>query len=473
MSPQLVAGVDSSTQSTKVLVCDAETGAVIRQGRAAHPDGTSVDPQRWWDAWQQATSNCLLEGVEALAVGGQQHGMVALDGDGAVLHEALLWNDIRSAPEASDLMDEFGGAAAWVAAVGIIPVAAITVTKLRWLARHEPSIAAKLTDVVLPHDWLTGRILAGGAARPQQWTTDRGDASGTGYFCAATDAYREDLLELGLGRVCGVPHVLSPSQRAGRTPEGVLVGPGTGDNMAAALGLGLGPGDVVVSLGTSGTVFARTEQPLPDVRGAMQGFADATGRHLPLMCTLNAARVLVAVAELLRVDLAELDRLALAAEPGASGLTLVPYLDGERTPDLPYATGTLAGLTRGNATAQNLARAAVEGMLCNLADGIDRLRELGAPIHRVLLVGGAAKSTAVRQIAPLVFGVDITVPASAEYVALGAARQAAWMLSGADQPPAWTVQTAVDLPSPGPQVGEQLREDYRKLRLSRHPESEA
>ena len=223
MSPQLVAGVDSSTQSTKVLVCDAETGAVIRQGRAAHPDATSVDPQRWWDAWQQATSDGLLEGVEALAVGGQQHGMVALDGDGAVLHEALLWNDIRSAPEASDLMDEFGGAAAWVAAVGIIPVAAITVTKLRWLARHEPGIAAKLTDVVLPHDWLTGRILAGGAARPQQWTTDRGDASGTGYFCAATDAYREDLLELGLGRVCGVPHVLSPSQRAGRTPDGVLV----------------------------------------------------------------------------------------------------------------------------------------------------------------------------------------------------------------------------------------------------------
>ncbi len=182
MSPQLVAGVDSSTQSTKVLVCDAETGAVIRQGRAAHPDATSVDPQRWWDAWQQATSDGLLEGVEALAVGGQQHGMVALDGDGAVLHEALLWNDIRSAPEASDLMDEFGGAAAWVAAVGIIPVAAITVTKLRWLARHEPGIAAKLTDVVLPHDWLTGRILAGGAARPQQWTTDRGDASGTGYY---------------------------------------------------------------------------------------------------------------------------------------------------------------------------------------------------------------------------------------------------------------------------------------------------
>ena len=473
-SSRLVAGVDSSTQSTKVLVCDAQTGAVLRQGRAAHPDATSVDPQRWWEAWQQATAGGLLDEVEAVAVGGQQHGMVAMDGDGTVVRDALLWNDVRSAAAAADLVHEYGGPAAWVEAVGLVPVAAITVTKLRWLARHEPEHAARVREVVLPHDWLTGRIVAGGAARPQEWTTDRGDASGTGYYSAAHGAYREDLLELGLGRVCGVPRVLGPAEAAGRTPDGLLVGPGTGDNMGAALGLGLRPGDVVVSLGTSGTVFAVTDRPVPDTTGALQGFADATGRFLPLMCTLNAARVLVAAAELLRVELAELDRLALAAEPGAGGLTLLPYLDGERTPDLPTATGTLGGLTRTNATAENLARAAVEGMLCNLADGLDRLRELGAPVNRVLLVGGGANSVAVQRIAPLVFGVEVAVPTPGEYVALGAARQAAWVLSGTPEPPAWDVEMMPGLEgvaSPGADTVRDLRERYLKLRMSRHPEA--
>lgn len=473
-SSGLVAGVDLSTQSTKVLVCDLETGQIVRQGRAPHPDATSVDPARWWEAWQAATADGLLDGVEAVAVGGQQHGMVAMDGDGTVVREALLWNDVRSAREAADLVDEYGGPAAWVEAVGVVPLAAITVTKLRWLARHEPDHAARVTDVVLPHDWLTGRIVAGGAARPERWATDRGDASGTGYYSAATDRYRMDLLELGFGRACGVPAVLGPAEPAGRTPDGLLVGPGTGDNMGAALGLGLRPGDVVVSLGTSGTVFAVADRPVPDERGALQGFADATGRFLPLMCTLNAARVLVATAEMLRVDLTELDRLALAAEPGAGGLTLLPYLDGERTPDLPNATGTLGGLTRTNATPENLARATVEGMLCNLADGLDRLLELGAPVNRVLLVGGGANSTAVQRIAPLVFGVEVGVPTPGEYVALGAAGQAAWVLTGSAEPPSWDLEMAPGLEGiipPGPDVARELRERYLKLRMSRHPEA--
>ncbi len=471
MSASLVAGVDSSTQATKVVVCDAQTGAVVRQGRAAHPDATAVDPQRWWEAWMQASGDGLLEGVEAIAVAGQQHGMVALDGQGQVRYDALLWNDVRSAPEAEDLVSELGGPAAWIDAVGSVPVAAITVSKLRWLARHEPGIAEHITDVVLPHDWMTGRIRSGGLARPDRWTSDRGDASGTGYYCAATGRYRFDLLELAFGRACGVPEVLGPAEAAGRTPDGVLVGPGTGDNMGAALGLDVGPGDVVVSLGTSGTVFAVSDVPQPDRSGALQGFADATGRHLPLMCTLNAARVLEAAARLLRVDLAELDRLALAAEPGAGGLSLLPYLAGERTPDLPRATGTLGGMTRSNCTPQNLARAAVEGVLCNLADGLDRLWELCVPVRRVLLIGGGANSAAVQQIAPLVFGVDVAVPTPGEYAARGAARQAAWVLSGSAEPPAWGVDIAAEWASPGLPVGAELRERYLKLRLSRHPES--
>ena len=435
----LVAGVDSSTQSTKIVVCDAETGAVVRTGRAPHPDGTEVHPDRWWEAFEQASSGGILDGVAAVAVGGQQHGMVTLDDDDRVVRDALLWNDTRSAAAARDLTDELGGVSAWVDAVGLVPVASFTVTKLRWLAQHEPERAARVARVVLPHDWLTGRILQQGNGF-QRWTTDRGDASGTGYWSAAKGDYRLDLLERAFGRVIEVPHVLAPAEAAGHTDSGMLVAAGTGDNMGAALGLTLHPGDVVVSLGTSGTVFTPHESAIRDETGAIAGFADATGHHLPLMCTLNAARVLTAAASMLGVDLAALDRLALSADSGAGGLTLLPYLDGERTPDLPDATGTLSGLTRSNATPENLARAAVEGMLCNLVAGVDALRDHGVAVERVLLIGGAAASGAVRQIAPGLFRAPVVVPAPAEYVGVGAARQAAWALSGESEAPTWSLE---------------------------------
>ncbi|MGO4596780.1 xylulokinase [Terrabacter sp. 2RAF25] len=435
----LVAGVDSSTQSTKIVVCDAETGTVVRMARAPHPDGTEVHPDRWWEAFEQASGGGILDGVAAVAVGGQQHGMVTLDESDTVVRDALLWNDTRSAQAAGDLTDELGGPSAWVDAVGLVLVPSFTVTKLRWLAEHEPENAARVARVVLPHDWLTGRILQQGNGF-DQWTTDRGDASGTGYWSAATGDYRPDLLERAFGRALAVPHVLEPAQAAGRTSDGMLVAAGTGDNMGAALGLTLHPGDVVVSLGTSGTVFTPHRSAIRDETGAVAGFADATGHHLPLMCTLNAARVLTAAASMLGVDLAELDRLALQASPGAGGLSLLPYLDGERTPDLPDATGTISGLTRANSTPENLARAAVEGMLCNLVAGVDALREHDVSVDRVLLIGGAAASRAVREIAPGLFRAPVVVPAPAEYVGVGAARQAAWALAGEADPPTWSLE---------------------------------
>ncbi|MFI5959700.1 xylulokinase [Cryptosporangium sp. NPDC051539] len=430
----LVAGVDCSTQSTKVLICDSETGAVVRQGRAPHPDATEVDPAIWWSALREA-SDGLLDGVEAIAVGGQQHGMVTLDSDGQVVRPALLWNDTRSADAATDLLGELGGAQAWVDAVGLVPVASFTITKLRWLAENEPDEAKRVERVLLPHDWLTWK-LSGGSIDP---TTDRGDASGTGYWSAATGEYRPDLLRRAFGRDLAVPAVAGPKAVVGHTPEGIALAAGTGDNMAAALGLGAGPGDVVVSLGTSGTVFAVAEGPTADPSGYVAGFADATGRFLPLVCTLNAARVLTAAADLLGADLDRLSDLALASTPGAAGLTLLPYLDGERTPDLPDETGRLNGLTRANARPENLARAAVEGMLLGLADGLDAVRQHGVAVRRALLIGGAAMSPAVRAVASGILGVPVEVPAPGEYVALGAARQAAWALSGAAEPPQWSV----------------------------------
>jgi xylulokinase len=423
----LVAGVDSSTQSTKVVVCDAETGQVLREGRAAHPDGTEVHPDEWWRAYQEATADGLLDGVASIGVGGQQHGLVTLDEDNQVVRPALLWNDTRSAAAAEDLIKELGGPQEWANAVGSVPVASFTVTKLRWLAEHEPELAARVATVLLPHDWLTWKLT--GAL-----VTDRGDASGTGYYSATDGKYREDLLAKAFGRVPELPKVLGPDDSAGRTRDGVLVSAGTGDNMAAALGLGLEVGDVVVSIGTSGTVFGVADKIAPDGTGAVAGFADATGRFLPLVCTLNAARVLTATATMLGVELAELDKLALSVVD-TGGLTFVPYLDGERTPNLPDATGSLLGMRRDNMTPANVARAAVTGMLSGLSAGLAALRAVGLEERRILLIGGGAKSAAVQAIARELFSVPVEVPAAAEYVALGAARQAAWTLTG--QPPAW------------------------------------
>ncbi|MGC5009594.1 xylulokinase [Streptosporangium sp. DT93] len=431
----LVAGVDSSTQSCKVVIRDARTGALVRQGRAAHPDGTEVDPAAWWEALREALERAGgLDGVEAMSVGAQQHGMVCLDADGEVVRKALLWNDTRSAGAAADLVGELGGPERWAEAVGSVPVASFTVTKLRWLAEHEPDSARRTERVCLPHDWLTWRL--GG-----EFVTDRGDASGTGYWSPATGAYRTDLLQKAFGALPELPAVLGPRDPAGevRPASGipaagtVRLAPGTGDNMAAALGVGALPGDVVVSIGTSGTAFAVAESPSADPSGSVAGFADATGRYLPLVATLNAARVLDATARMLGVGLADLDRLALSAPPGAGGLVYVPYLEGERTPNLPTATGSLHGLTLATSTPEHLARAAVEGLLCHLADAFDAL---GLDPARVLLIGGGARSEAVRRIAPAVFGRPVVVPEPGEYVADGAARQAAWLLGG-DEPPAW------------------------------------
>ncbi|MEU0877280.1 xylulokinase [Lentzea sp. NPDC005914] len=429
----LVAGVDSSTQSCKVVVRDAETGRLVREGRAAHPDGTSVHPSHWWTALQSALSDAGgLDDVAAVSVAGQQHGMVCLDEDGDVVREALLWNDTRSAAAAASLTAELG-AAEWASRIGLVPVASFTITKLRWLAEHEPDNAKRTAAVCLPHDWLTWRLR--GSADLADLVTDRSDASGTGYFDSVKDEYVPDLLSLALGRADVVlPRVLGPAESV----EGqVRLGAGAGDNAAAILGVGAGT-EVLVSLGTSGVVTATSEVRASDASGIVAGFADATGRYLPLACTLNAARVLDATARMLGVDLATLSDLALSAKPGAEGLVLVPYLEGERTPNLPDATGALHGLTLTNATPANIARAAVEGMLCGLAVGLDALASQGADVTGVRLVGGAAASPAVREIAPTVFGVPVTVPAPGEYVADGAARQAAWTLTGGTTPPEWT-----------------------------------
>ncbi|WP_243230743.1 xylulokinase [Microbacterium sp. CIAB417] len=440
----LVAGVDSSTQSCKVVVRDTGTGAVVRTGRASHPDGTSVAPSAWWEALQTALAGAGgLADVAAIGVGGQQHGLVALDADGRVIRDALLWNDTRSADAAAALTSEVG-AEEYARRTGLVPVASFTVTKLRWLADVEPDNAARVAAVALPHDWLTWRLRGYGPAGESELgpvlselVTDRSDASGTGYFDPVRDAYDRDLLALALRRDVTdivLPRVLGPSEHvAGR--GGILVSAGAGDNAAAALGMGARSGDVGVSIGTSGTVFAVTDAPIVDPSGTVAGFADAAGGRLPIVTTLNAARVFDATAALLGVDLDEFSRLALAAEPGADGLRLQPWFEGERTPNRPDATATLSGMTLASTTRENLARAAIEGVLGGLAYGLDAIRAQGVRAERVLLIGGAAQSPAVASIAAEVFDAPVVVPAPGEYVALGAAVQAAWALTG--ERPTW------------------------------------
>lgn len=448
-----VAGIDSSTQSCKVVVRDAETGELIREGRALHPDGSEVAPSAWLDAFREAVEKAGgLDGVAAVSVGGQQHGMVVLDADGAVIRDALLWNDTRSAQASDDLVAELGdgdveaGQQAWAEAIGSVPVASFTITKLRWMAEHEPENAKRIAAVCLPHDWLTWQI--SGANGLDTLATDRSDASGTGYFDAVSNSYRRDLLALALRRSEAeishlvLPRVAGPNESVGHASsefgENIVLGPGMGDNAGAAMGLGLKPGQTSLSLGTSGVVAAVSDTGTQDPSGMVTGFADATGVFLPLACTLNASRILEASAAVLGVDYDEFSALALAAEPGAGGLVHVPHLEGERTPNLPDATGSLLGMTSASMTRENLARAAVEGMLCLMGVGADAVRAQGVAVDRVTLVGGAARSRAVREIAPMVLGVPVDVPAPGEYVADGAARQAAWVLTGEDQPPSWS-----------------------------------
>lgn len=438
MSSTLVAGVDSSTQSTKVVVVDANSGALMRSGSAPHPDGTFVDPNAWWYALLLAVEQAGgLADVSAISVAGQQHGCVALAADGTIVRDALLWNDTRSAGAAKDLIAEFG-ADELARRTGCVPVASFTATKLRWIRDAEPENAKKIAAVALPHDWLTWRLRGFGPHNPDlsALTTDRSDASGTNYFNAVTGEYDREILRAALGHDVVLPTVLDPGASAGTTvehpgiPAGLVVGVGAGDNAGAALGLGASAGDAVISIGTSGTAFAVTPDPVQDKTGTVAGFADASGMFLPLVATLNAARILDATAEVLHIDHKELGALALGSEPGAGGLVLQPYFEGERTPNLPDATASLFGMTLSNYTRENMARAAIEGLLCGLADGLDAIRSQGINVNTVQLIGGAAQNPAVQQIAAQVFDVPVSIPEPGEYVALGGAVQAAWALQG-------------------------------------------
>jgi xylulokinase len=432
MSPKLVAGVDSSTQSCKVVIYDPATKQIVREGRAAHPNGTEADPNLWWEALLEAINKAGgLDDVSAISIAGQQHGMVLLDKDGNVVRPALLWNDTRSGPEAKELIEHFG--AEWLAKnTGSVPLASFTATKLLWVKNHEPENLAKVAAVCLPHDYLSWR-LSGNHNDITKLFTDRSDASGTGYFNPATNQYVSEILQYCLGENLGkqviLPEIKMHNQPAGKVRSDlaeheILIGAGMGDNASAANGLDLTPGKFAVSIGTSGTIFGSLANPLFDSSGTISGFADGSGHYLPLVCTINAARVIEWGASLLGVSLDEFGDLAISAPLGAGGVTVLPYLEGERTPNLPDATASISGISLLNGTRANFARACIEGMLQGLVGGSQVISSQGQDIISVSLIGGAAANKAVQQIARELFDVEVLVPEAAEYVALGAAKQA-------------------------------------------------
>ncbi|MEU7581581.1 xylulokinase [Streptomyces sp. NPDC041068] len=427
----LVVGVDSSTQSTKALVVDVATGQVVADGQAPHRVSTGEyresDPQEWWDALCAALQQCggAAREATAISIGGQQHGLVALDKEGRPVRPALLWNDVRSAPQARGLVDRLGGPKAWADRVGSVPGPSFTVTKWAWFAEHEPGAARTTAAVRLPHDYLTERLTGLG-------TTDRGDVSGTGWWASASETYDEEILGMVgldpalLPRVARPGEVVGTVRHSGELPfsKGTLVAPGTGDNAAAALGLGLHPGTPVLSLGTSGTVYAVSRHRPADPTGTVAGFADAHGAWLPLACTLNCTLAVDRVAALLGLE-------REAVEPGGS-VAFLPYLDGERTPNLPHSSGLLHGL-RHDTTPGQLLQAAYDGAVHSLLGALDLVLDADAdPSSPLLLIGGGARGAAWQHTVRRLSGRPVQIPQVQELVALGAAAQAAGVLTGDD-----------------------------------------
>ncbi len=395
------------------------------------------------------------------------------DAGGRPLRPAILWNDTRSAAEARELRAALGGAEWWAEQIGVVPVPSFTATRWAWLRRHDPDAAAAAEAVRLPHDFITERLCGRGV-------TDRGDASGTAWWSTLHEGYSDEVLELiELDRAL-LPEVLGARESAGEVgadaaealglTRGALVGPGTGDNMGAALGLGAAPGEPVVSLGTSGTAYAVMDERAADPSGTVAGFADAGGGFLPLAATLNATQAVDRFAGWLG-----LDREAAAERTSA---VVLPYLDGERTPDLPRAAGMVAGLRHGT-TREEILLAAYEGAVASLVEALDELSQLGSgldPDAAVLLIGGGARGSVWQRVVARLSGRRVLVPEADELVALGAAAQAAACLSGEDAGEVarrWDVRAGLMVDPPaeadGPETLARIR-SVREATLELHRE---
>lgn len=443
----LFLGIDCGTQGTKALILDAGSGAVLGQGSAAHapPRGEhgcrEQDPADWLRALREAVADALtaagVDGrvIRALAVSGQQHGLVLLDAQGQVLRPAKLWCDTQTRSENDELLAALGGASGSLERLGLVIAPGYTLSKLLWTRRHHPELFARAAHLLLPHDylnhWLTGRACS-----------EPGDASGTGYYDVRNRAWATDVLELvepGPRLAAALPQLVESGQCIGLLraqaaealglPAGIAVASGGGDNMLGAIGTGnITPGTLTLSLGTSGTLAAHLDQAQISPCAEVATFCSSSGGWLPLICTMNLTGACALVQALLDLDLDTFAELAAQAPIGAEGLLLLPFFDGERVPALPDASASLLGMTSANLTRANLCRAVLEGTCFSLRHGLDLLRDVGLISQEIRLVGGAAKSPLWRQTLADLLGVPLVCPHHTEAAALGAALQAAWSL---------------------------------------------
>jgi xylulokinase len=437
----LVAGVDSSTQSCTIVARRLTDGAVVAQARAPHPPTTPPRSEQWPEKWWAAFRNALTQlgrdvvaRIGAISVGSQGHGLVLLDAGGSALLKAKLWNDTEAAPDAEALL-ALRPAEDWARRTGSIPAPAMTIAKLAWARRNHPDILPRIHRFQLPANYLGYRLTG-------RSFTERGLATGSGIFDPYRDAWDLELAAVAapdLDWAAILPDVVASDAVGGEVKAdlcspgaevladiaGCVVAAGSGDNMTAALGMGVSEGDVVLSLGTSGTAYGVSKRPVADARGAINGFADAEDGFMPMVTTLNAAKVTDAVRRLLGVTPDEFDALALSEAATVGEVALLPYLDGERTPNLPEATGSLLGL-RSDVTQAQVARAAVDGVVCGLLDGVDVLASLGLPQDgRLIVTGGASVSAAYRQAVADLSGRAVWAATAVEAAAEGAAIQAA------------------------------------------------
>jgi xylulokinase len=436
-------GIDCGTGSTKVLLRDLETGTVLGVGRAPHrlverDDGTREQDPAWWIDALGAAMRDALRGqrfdVVGIGVSGQQHGLVCLDAADRPVRPAKLWNDTTTARECAELTAALGGEGRVLALVGNLILPGYSAPKIAWLATHEPDAYARTTRMCLPHDyldlWLTG-----------EYVTEPGDASGTAYFdvrgrtwCGAVLAAIDDRRDWPrtLPRVVPSLSVIGALRQESATAlgldPGIPVSAGGGDNMCTAIGCDVVvEGPVAVSLGTSGTAFAYRGAPAVDPQGEAAAFCDSTGGWLPLVCTLNCTSAVDWVRDLFAMEHAAVDAAVVGERP--SGLTFLPYLSGERTPDRPKASGVFVGLHTGHSR-DAIVHAVVEGVTFGLAYALETLGRAGVTPTEVTLVGGGSASDAWAQLCADVFQLPVVRPSIVEAAASGAARQAQWAVEG-------------------------------------------
>ncbi|TMU80640.1 xylulokinase [Pseudomonas fluorescens] len=445
---QLFLGIDCGTQGTKAIILDATSGQVLGQGAAAHTMISGAngrreqDTQQWLEAFTLATRQALqaanVDGQSILGIGvsGQQHGLVLLDDQGEVLRPAKLWCDTETSAENDRLLTHLGGEKGSLERLGVVIAPGYTVSKLLWIKEQHPVVFSRIARILLPHDylnfWLTGRACS-----------EYGDASGTGYFNVRTRQWDLQLLRDidASGRLqAALPELIDAHQSVGTILPAIaehlginpnaLVSSGGGDNMMGAIGTGnIQPGAITMSLGSSGTVYAYSEVPKVSPDASVATFCSSSGGWLPLICTMNLTNATGAIRELFDLDLQQFNDLVAQSPIGADGVSMLPFLNGERVPALPHATGSLHGLTLDNLTQANLCRAAVEGTTFGLRYGLDLLRQNGLQSRSICLIGGGSKSAVWRQIVADIMNTPVICTEQSEAAALGAAIQTAWCKS--------------------------------------------